>query len=78
MGTSGLKICKNSKNLDTKVLSSLVYPITMLGCFDSTDDFATTPFHLVLFSAAVVDHNYYKYAKNETVWSFKAVLLPEY
>ena len=35
--------------------SILFYPITLEGRRDTTDEFATIPFHLVLFSAALVD-----------------------
>ena len=35
--------------------SSLVYPITWPGRWGTTDDFATIPFHLVLYSAALVE-----------------------
>ena len=34
---------------------SLVYPITLQGRWATTDDFPTIPFHLVLFSAALVE-----------------------
>ena len=34
---------------------SLFYPITLLGCWGTTDNFDTIPFHLVLFSAALVE-----------------------
>ena len=33
----------------------LFYPITLEGRRGTTDEFATIPFHLVLFSAALVD-----------------------
>ena len=36
-------------------LSILFYPITFEGCRGTTDEFATVPFHLVLFSAALVE-----------------------
>ena len=35
--------------------SILFYPITLEGHRGTTDEFATIPFHLVLFSAALVD-----------------------
>ena len=35
--------------------SILFYPIALEGCRDTTDEFATIPFHLVLFSAALVE-----------------------
>ena len=38
-----------------KLLSSLVYPINLHSRWGTTDDFATTPFHLVLSSAALVE-----------------------
>ena len=34
---------------------SLFYPITLEGCRGTTDEFATMPFHLDLFSAALVE-----------------------
>ena len=34
--------------------SILFYPITLQGCWGTTDDFATIPFHLILFSVALV------------------------
>ena len=37
------------------VLSILFYPITLEGRRGTTDEFATTPFHLDLFSAALVE-----------------------
>ena len=33
----------------------LFYPITLEGCWGTTDEFATIPFHFVLFSAALVE-----------------------
>ena len=36
-------------------LSILFYPITLKGCRGTTDEFATIPFHLVLFSAGLVE-----------------------
>ena len=36
-------------------LSILSYPITLEGRRSTTDEFATIPFHLVLFSAALVE-----------------------
>ena len=39
---------------DTHFYSILFYPIT-LGRWDTTDEFATIPFHLVLFSAVLVE-----------------------
>ena len=33
----------------------LFYPITLEGCRGTADEFATTPFHLDLFSAALVE-----------------------
>ena len=36
-------------------LSILFYPITLEGRRGTTDEFATTPFHLNLFSAALVE-----------------------
>ena len=35
--------------------SILFYPIALEGCRDTIDEFATIPFHLVLFSAALVE-----------------------
>ena len=35
--------------------SILFYPITLEGCRGTTDEFATITFHLVLFSAALVE-----------------------
>ena len=35
--------------------SLLVYPITLEDVRGTTDEFATIPFHLVLFSAALVE-----------------------
>ena len=35
--------------------SILFYPITLGGCRGTTDEFATIPFHLDLFSAALVE-----------------------
>ena len=35
--------------------SALFYPITLEGRRGTTDDFATTPFHLILFSATLVE-----------------------
>ena len=35
--------------------SILVYPITLEDCRGTTDEFATIPFHFVLFSAALVE-----------------------
>ena len=35
--------------------SILFYPITLEGCRGTTDEFATIPFHLDLFSAALVE-----------------------
>ena len=35
--------------------SVLFYPITLEGRRGTTDEFATTPFHLVLFSTALVE-----------------------
>ena len=37
------------------VYSILFYPITLEGRRDTTDEFATIPFHFVLFSAALVE-----------------------
>ena len=37
------------------IYSILFYPITLKGCQGTTDDFTTIPFHLVLFSAALVE-----------------------
>ena len=37
------------------VYSILFYPITLKGRRGTTDEFATTPFHLDLFSAALVE-----------------------
>ena len=39
----------------TQLLSILFYPITLEGRRGTTDEFATTPFHLDLFSAALVE-----------------------
>ena len=45
----------------TKIVSTakisiiLFYPITLEGCRSTTDEFATIPFHLDLFSAALVE-----------------------
>ena len=40
----------------TSVYSILLfYPITLEGCRGTTDEFATIPFHLDLFSAALVE-----------------------
>ena len=36
-------------------VSSVVYPITLPGCWGTTDDFTTISFHLVLSSAALVE-----------------------
>ena len=44
--------------------TSLVYPLTMRGCWDTTDDFTTIAFHLALSSAALVE-----LAKSTTVRS---------
>ena len=38
-----------------KLLLFLFYPITLEGHGGTTDEFATTPFHLDLFSAALVE-----------------------
>ena len=38
-----------------KILSILFYPITLGGRRGTTDEFATIPFHLDLFSAALVE-----------------------
>ena len=38
-----------------EVYSILFYPITLEGRRGTTDEFATTPFHLDLFSAALVE-----------------------
>ena len=37
------------------IYSILFYPITLEGCQGTTYEFATIPFHLVLFSAALVE-----------------------
>ena len=37
------------------ILFFLFYPIALESCRDTTDEFATIPFHLVLFSAALVE-----------------------
>ena len=37
------------------VSAILFDPITLEGCRGITDEFATTPFHLVLFLAALVE-----------------------
>ena len=39
----------------TASVSTLLYPITLEGPWGSTEKFATTPFHLVLCSAAIVE-----------------------
>ena len=39
----------------TLIFYSLFYPITLEGRRGTTDEFATTPFHLDLFSAALVE-----------------------
>ena len=39
----------------TNFYSILFYSITLEGCWGTTDEFATIPFHLVLFSAALVE-----------------------
>ena len=36
-------------------ISIPIYPITLEGRRDTTDEFATIPFHLVLFSAVLVE-----------------------
>ena len=41
--------------LVVQVYSILFYPITLGGCRGTTDEFATIPFHLDLFSAALVE-----------------------
>ena len=38
-----------------RFVSILFYPITLEGRLGSTDEFATTPFHFVLFSGALVE-----------------------
>ena len=40
---------------ENKQYSTLFYPITLEGRRGTTDEFATIPFHLVLFSAAVAE-----------------------
>ena len=40
---------------DQGKVSILFYPITLEGCRGTTDEFATIPFHLDLFSAALVE-----------------------
>ena len=42
-------------NIYDKYYSILFYPITLEGRRGTTDKFATIPFHLVLFSAALVE-----------------------
>ena len=43
------------KTTDVVSYSNLFYPITLEGRRGPTDEFATIPFHLVLFSAALVE-----------------------
>ena len=52
--TGGLKFWFTVKH-NTSCLSILFYPITLEGRRGTTDEFATTPFHLDLFSAALVE-----------------------
>ena len=40
------------------IYSILFHPITLEGCRGTTDEFATIPFHLDLFSAALVYGNH--------------------
>ena len=46
---------KQYKTAAFRSFSIRFYPITLEGCWSITDEFATTPFHLVLFSAALVE-----------------------
>ena len=49
-------ICQSANYLSFyKSISILFYPITLGGCWGTTEDFATIPFHLDLFSAALVE-----------------------
>ena len=43
------------RSLSTVIYSILFYPITLEGHRGTTDEFATIPFHLVLFSAVLVE-----------------------
>ena len=43
------------KRLHFFVYSTLFYPITLESCRGTTDEFATIPSHLVLFSAVLVE-----------------------
>ena len=45
---------RNKKNIEI-IISILFYPITLGGRRGTTDEFATIPFHLGLFSAALVE-----------------------
>ena len=46
---------KTDLDLWDRFYSILFYPITLEGRWGTTDEFATTPFHLDLFSAALVE-----------------------
>ena len=54
-----MKICTNElghmTNMAAMPYSILFYPITLEDRRGTTDEFATTPFHLDLFSAALVE-----------------------
>ena len=43
------------QSIDFHFYSILFYPIALESCRDTTDEFATIPFHLVPFSAALVE-----------------------
>ena len=45
----------NPLSLMSPIYSILFYPITLQGRRGTTDDFATIPFHLDLFSAALIE-----------------------
>ena len=44
-----------NQTFSCNILSILFYPITLEGRQGTTDEFTTIPFHLVLFSAALVE-----------------------
>ena len=50
-----LIIVEGFYRLFERVYSILFYPITLEGRWGTTDEFATIPFHLDLFSAALVE-----------------------
>ena len=50
----GENLCYDQELITVNILC-LFYPITLEGCRGTTDEFATIPFHLLLFSAALVE-----------------------